>query len=76
MAKFEQAVAGTTGQRFRIEFVVAPDGPDVAEATPVKRIISPQQRLLEKAEHPLVRRAGELFGAFPVKVEEPEAARP
>jgi hypothetical protein len=31
----------------------------------------PQQRLAQAAQHPMVRRAAELFGADPVWTEEP-----
>ena len=39
---------------------------------PGQAAVPPHQRLLEAAKHPLVRRAGELFGAQPLRVEEKE----
>jgi hypothetical protein len=74
IAKLEQALAQLMGNRVRVEFGLLSDEPDPVTAKPVKRAASPQQRLLEKAEHPLVRRAAALFGAFPVRVEESERA--
>ncbi|MGH7139223.1 MAG: hypothetical protein ACREHD_26050, partial [Pirellulales bacterium] len=73
LSKLEQALANVTGQRVRIEFGLVPGEPaSVVGSGPVKGLVTPQQRLLEKSEHPLVRRAAELFGAYPVRVEEPE----
>ena len=37
---------------------------------PTKRLVPPHQRLLEARKNPLVQRAGELFGAEPLRVEE------
>jgi DNA polymerase-3 subunit gamma/tau len=73
--KLEQALARSTGGRMRVEFGLLADRPDASETTTARRTVTPQQRLLEKAEHPLVRRAVELFGGFPVKVEDPERSR-
>ena len=70
VAKLEQAVSRARGHAVRIDFRLAAEGPKSVEAEPVKKNLTPQQRLLEKSEHPLVRRATELLGAFPVKVEE------
>lgn len=44
---------------------------EAAEAAPAKRAVSAQQRLMEAVKNPMVRRAGELFGAEPLRVEEP-----
>jgi DNA polymerase III subunit gamma/tau len=75
LAKFEQALARATGEKMRLEFGLIPNGPESVELKPPKRAATGQQRLQEKAEHPLVRRAAELFGAFPVRVDEPETAQ-
>jgi DNA polymerase III subunit gamma/tau len=83
LAKLERALAAATGQTVRVEFSITagppttgPIGePGSGSAEPPRRVVSPQQRLREKAEHPMVRRAAELFGAVPIRVEEPEAAR-
>jgi DNA polymerase-3 subunit gamma/tau len=72
--RFEQALAALTGQRVRVEFSVAADAAPVMPRTgsgPVpspdqKRVAAPsQQRIMEIMEHPMIRRAGELFGAQP-----------
>jgi DNA polymerase-3 subunit gamma/tau len=75
VAKLEQALARSAGGRMRVEFGLLPDQPDSGETKPARRTVTPQQRLLEAKEHPLVRRAVELFGGFPTKVEEPERSR-
>jgi hypothetical protein len=66
-AKLERAFAAVTGQPVRIEFTIVGGA---AEAEPPKRAASPRARLVEKAQHPMVRRAEELFGARIVSVEE------
>ena len=50
-----------------VEFIVLEES--AAEAAPAKRVVPPYQRLIEAAKNPLVRRAGELFGAQPLRVE-------
>ena len=73
-AQLERALSQAMGAAICVEFVVVRDAPEAA-LEPTKRLVTPQQRLAEKAEHPLVRRAAELFGAYPVRVEEAEATR-
>jgi DNA polymerase III subunit gamma/tau len=70
--RFEQALADVTGHPVRVEFKVHEDtaGQAASTATP-ERTISPHQRLLEMMKHPLIQRAGELFGAQPIRVDEP-----
>ncbi|MCR4411982.1 MAG: DNA polymerase III subunit gamma/tau [Thermoguttaceae bacterium] len=69
-AKFEQALAELTGQRITVEFTLLEDAPAASEkATP--RVVPPHQRMLQVAQHPMVRRAAELFGARPVRVDDP-----
>jgi DNA polymerase-3 subunit gamma/tau len=70
LAKFERALAEVTGQTVRVEFDVAEAPAAVQEPVASPRTASPHQRLLEAARHPLVRRAAELFGAQPVRVDE------
>jgi hypothetical protein len=67
--QFERALGEVTGQRITLEFILTEEPPAAAQAVP--RPASPQQRLLEVSQHPLVSRAGELFGAQPLRVEEP-----
>jgi DNA polymerase-3 subunit gamma/tau len=71
LAKIEQALAEVTRSTVRVAFTVAEE--PAAAAVPVApvRTVSPHQRLLEAAQHPLVQRAGELFGARAVRVDEP-----
>jgi len=72
VARFEQALAETTGRQIRIEFVIDTDasGTD-ATAAPVKTV-SQHQLMLEISKHPMVQRAAELFGATPTHVEPPK----
>jgi len=71
--RFEQALKEVTGQAIRLEFKLLEVSPQATGAeTPVRPVVSPHQRLMEAANHPLVRRANELFGAQPTMVEEEE----
>jgi DNA polymerase-3 subunit gamma/tau len=70
VARFEQALGEVTGQPIRVEFALAEESPN--ETQPQARAMPAHQRLLEAAKHPLVRRAGELFGAQPVRVDPPD----
>ena len=67
--RFEQALKDVTGQTIRVEFKLLEPSPKAAE-TPARPVVSPHQRLMEAASHPLVRRASELFGAQPTTVDE------
>jgi DNA polymerase III subunit gamma/tau len=68
--KFERALKEVTGQTIRVEFKVLTTEPVAAGPEAPARPVNPHQRLLEAAGHPMVRRAGELFGAQPMSVEE------
>jgi DNA polymerase-3 subunit gamma/tau len=69
--RFEQALKDVTGQAIRVEFKLLEVSPQAASAEmPARPVVSPHQRLMEAASHPLVRRASELFGAQPTMVEE------
>ncbi len=70
VAKFEQAVSEVTGQTVRVRFTEIGSGKAPAEAGPAGRP-SPQQRLKEVMENPVIRRVHELFGATPLKVDGP-----
>jgi DNA polymerase-3 subunit gamma/tau len=77
LARFEQALAAVTGQAVRIEFRQQP-GPTTGAAeagasVPPVRVVLPHQRLMQAAQHPMVKLAAELFGAHPVRVDEPAA---
>ena len=72
-AKFEQLLAELTGQRVQLEFAVAePD--EGAPQAGAARAAPPQQRLLEVGKNPMVRRATELFGAYPTRVDDSKAS--
>lgn len=75
LGKIEQALADVTGSPIRVAFVVSDDQPAAAPPAPV-RTVSPHQRLLEASQHPLIQRAGELFGARAVRVDEPAGENP
>ncbi|HEY5311744.1 MAG TPA: hypothetical protein VIK18_04470, partial [Pirellulales bacterium] len=72
VAKLEKALLTVTGQPIRVEFTTLPDLPDEKPSQPRPRASASQQRLQEATQHPLVRRAMELFEARPVRVENPE----
>ena len=70
-AKLERAVAAIIGEPVRVEFTVI-DGPADEGLVPPPRAVSPRQLMAEKSQHPLVRRAIELFDATPIRVDAPE----
>jgi DNA polymerase-3 subunit gamma/tau len=70
VARFEQALSDVTGQRVRIEFAVSDDEAGRPPPVPSAKAVSQHQRLLEVMKHPLLQRAGELFGAGPVRVDD------
>ena len=72
VARFQQALAEVTGQRVDLEFALAsPDPGQQEQVTAPGRSVSPHQRLMDAMRHPLVQRAGELFGAQPMRVDDP-----
>jgi len=72
LGRFEEAVAEVTGQRVRVEFTLdeTSEEGDAAPSAPARRA-PPQERLREVVDHPMVRRAAELFGAQPTRVDDP-----
>jgi DNA polymerase-3 subunit gamma/tau len=70
-AKFEQALTRVTGQRIKVEFTVAASDPKEKTPAPTAKVVSPHQRMTEVMEHPLLRRAQELFGVQPIRVDDP-----
>ncbi len=70
-AHFERVLSQLTGERIRLEFVTAGDDRPEREETSPARGKSPIQRRAEVAQHPLVRRAMELFEAFPERIDVP-----
>jgi hypothetical protein len=72
VARFQQALAEVTGGRVELAFALAsPEAGQQEPATTSGRSISPHQRLMDAMRHPLVQRAGELFGAQPMRVDDP-----
>jgi len=69
VAAFEQALAEVVGRPVRVEFKLAETASDESAAA-TRPIVPPHQRILEATKNPMVRRAGELFGAQPTGVEE------
>jgi len=71
LAQFEQALSQLTGDRVKVEFQISTEAaPATAKAAEPKRPASSRQKLLEKSQHPLVKKAAELFNAPALKVEE------
>jgi DNA polymerase-3 subunit gamma/tau len=69
LEKIERALAEVAGRRLRISFVLGQEAGS-HEATPAPRPMQPRDRVREKAKHPMVSRAIELFDARPVRVDE------
>jgi DNA polymerase-3 subunit gamma/tau len=74
LGRLERLAAEVAGQSVRIEFGLLDPAPtdEARTAAGPRRMTSPGERLSEKVENPLVRRAIELFAARPVRLEEPE----
>jgi len=71
-ARFEKALAEVAGQAVHVEFRLqeresAPSQPE--DDGP--RSVSPHQRMLEVVKNPMIHRANELFGAQPIRVDDP-----
>jgi DNA polymerase III subunit gamma/tau len=75
-ARFEQALAEVTGQRLKLEFETVEEKSGPAKQSPSTRSKSVQQLRNEVAQHPMVHRAIELFGAFPERIDGPEGGGP
>lgn len=73
VARFERALSEVAGARVRVEFALDESAPVVD--TPAARPPSPQQRMKEVLANPMVRRATELFGAQPTRVDGPAPTR-
>ena len=68
LRQLEAALAELTGGTVRVEFAVLGEEASAA-AEPPRRALSQRQLRAEKSEHPLVRRAIELFGAHVTAVD-------
>jgi hypothetical protein len=62
-------LAGVVGRAIKIEFCVAPAS---ASPAPQRNAATPRKKQKETAEHPLIRRAVELFTAQITGVKEPD----
>ena len=71
LEKFEQALADVAGHPVRVQFTLSEAETSQAPEEPSARAVSPHQRIVQVAQHPMVRRAGELFGAQPMRVDDP-----
>ncbi len=71
VSRFQQALAEVTGQAVRVEFALAADEATESGRPAAVRGVSPHQRMLEVMQNPLVHRAVELFGAQPIRIDEP-----
>lgn len=69
LARIETALQEVTGTRVRVDFDESQEELASSATERQSRPQSRQKRLAEAAENPLVRRAGELFGARPVDVD-------
>ncbi len=69
--RFEEALRQITGQPIRVEFSLLEEGPVAVQTPEPVRVANPHQRLAEISQHPMIQRAVELFGAQPVRVDEP-----
>ncbi|MEN6558171.1 MAG: DNA polymerase III subunit gamma/tau [Thermoguttaceae bacterium] len=71
VARFEHALADVTGQRIHVEFGLTDEPTSESAPAASAQTVLPHQRILEVMQHPMVSRAGELFGAQPTRVDEP-----
>jgi len=69
-ARFEQALADLTGERVQLEFTLLEEE-ETGSEEPLLRPVSQQQRIMQVSQHAMIRRATELFGAQPLRVEDP-----
>ena len=68
--RLEQAVGEAVGRPVRLSMLTSPS-PLPSEAPVEKKAAPARQRMTEKSDHPWVKRAGELFDARVVWMEEP-----
>jgi len=69
--RFEEILAELTGRTVRVVFELREGGQELNRQNDASRTMSPQQRVVQAAKHPMIRKAGELFGAQPLRVDEP-----
>jgi DNA polymerase III subunit gamma/tau len=71
VARFEQVLAAITGQKVRVEFSLAEQDLPHEEPNRAAKFVSQHQRIMEVSKHPMIQRAGELFGASPTGADPP-----
>jgi DNA polymerase III subunit gamma/tau len=71
VAKFEQALAEVTGTSMRVEFALCEEDATQPQPGAPAKAVSQHARLLEVMKHPMVQKANELFGAQPVRIDDP-----
>ncbi|MHB8900804.1 MAG: DNA polymerase III subunit gamma/tau [Thermoguttaceae bacterium] len=71
LAEFEGSLEQIVGRRVRVAFAVENEPAAAIERKTPVQMVSPHQRLMEITKHPMIRRAGELFGATPTEVIDP-----
>ena len=69
--RLERALGEVTGQRIQLEFEVVAREPAGGETPAAARSNPGRDRRAQVAQHPMVQRAIELFGAFPERVDNP-----
>jgi DNA polymerase-3 subunit gamma/tau len=70
VAHLERALAEAAGGRIKLEFATIADAPQAAAQQ--RRAVPQRQRVAEVSEHPMIKRATELFDARVTRLEEPE----
>ena len=71
-ARFERALADLTGEQVQLEFTLLEEEERASEEpSPLLRPLTQQQRIIQVSQHAMIRRATELFGAQPLRVEDP-----
>jgi hypothetical protein len=72
-AKLERALSDAIGSPVKLDFRLLDEPTGQGSAAPARKAVSQRSRLAEVGQNSFVRRAGELFKAQPVGVEEPDA---
>jgi DNA polymerase-3 subunit gamma/tau len=73
LVRFERALTRLAGRPIHVMFRLVEDAGGGRAVEEQRRSVSPQQRWQKVAKHPLVQRAGELFNAQPIRIEETES---
>jgi DNA polymerase-3 subunit gamma/tau len=72
-ARLEEALQQAAGSPIHLQWVIDEQAPAAeASGAAARPSASPRQRLANAQQHPLVRRAAELFDAVPTRVEAPD----